>query len=77
MICIPNHKTKQSKVNYLQPVLYYLLPQFINTVEPAPAKIAFLLVDFCSRVHISGLKRGACLCLVFNRLVQVAGAKTN
>ena len=75
MICIPNHKTKESKVNYLQPVLYYLLPQFINTVETA--KIAFLLVHFCSHVHVSGLKRGACLCLVFNHLVQVAGAKTN
>ena len=69
MICIPNHKTKESKVNYLQPVL----PQFINTVETA--KIAFLLVH--SHVHVSGLKRGACLCLVFNHLVQVAGAKTN
>ena len=73
MICIPNHKTKESKVNYLQPVLYYLLPHFINTVETA--KIAFLLVR--SHVHVSGLKRGACLCLVFNHLVQVAGAKTN
>lgn len=64
-------------MNYLQPVLYYLLPQFINTVETA--KIAFLLVHFCSHVHVSGLKRAfeTCLCLVFNHLVQVAGAKTN
>lgn len=76
MICIPNHKTKQSKVNFLQPVLYYLLPQFINTVEPAK-KGVFWLVDFCSGVHVSGLRRETCLCLVFNRLVQVAGAKTN